>query len=345
MRRAFLITITGVSILSFATVSCGKEGPVETRDPTAAFEWMTSRHFGDIVEASRVAANVGGEAITFGEIAVCLDYIPVLSPEECLDSLIDMYLVNEHATDADRSDPRVEDARRSGLANVELRERIERPLGVTPIDESTIEDFLQNPETRPFVDVPELRTCSHLLVQGPRGDDGVMEFLQQIHDEVDWSDVRTSSDLNRIAAEYRDAGNELAYAFRVEAHLTFPAHSEPPTHGGLIRAEKEFSDALFEVDLVGSVSAPVQTSYGAHIILLEEIIPARHLSISDARALAVHELTQRTRAEMMNEEVMGITERYEVEWIRDNLAYLGSQYDDLLQSQSERLREEIVPDE
>ena len=327
-------------------VSCDDENEeVRARDPGITHEWMTSRHFGDLVGADRIAATVGDRSISFGEIAVCLEYMPALSPEECLNSLIDIYVLIEHATDDDRDDPRLADARTSGLANALLRERIELAVIETPVDEASIEDFLVNPETRPFVDVPELRVCSHLIVQGPPESDAEMPFVQRIYDEVDWSTIRSPASLRQVGRDYRGDATDIGLTLRVESRLTFPPYSDPPTHGGLHRAVREFSDALFAIEEVGTVSHPVATSFGAHIILLHEVIPERQLSPTEARALAVHELTQRARIEMMNEEIMRITALHEVDWFSENLAYLGSHFDDVLQSHSEQLREEIIPDE
>lgn len=345
MDRVVPKTTVCILVACLALGACDEEESLPTADSAAALDWMTTRHFGADTDATRIVARVGAEEISIGDVAVCLEYMPAASPAQCLDRLVDDQLVLQHATDVDRDDARVDDARKSGLAFAFLRDAIERPLSEAPVSDAAITEFMVNPGTRPFIDIPELRECSHILVQGEAGDESALGFARQLHANVDWSSVRSGADLVRIADEYRSAAEELQLSIRVESGLSYPPYSDPATHGGLSRAVREFSDTLFGLDQIGAVSAPVVTEFGVHIVLLEGITPARQLAPEEARFLAIHELTQRQRAETMDALSGETTARHEIVWYDDNLAYLGSQYDAVLQQHSEQLREEIAPDD
>lgn len=330
--------LISVSVLG---LGCSSEEPIPQGDHSASLERITHEVFADDSDPNQVLATVGDSPITLGDVAVCLEYMPARTTAFCLNAWIDVKVLELEAIEADRQQGAVRDAVNAGLAFAYLREHILRPIRDQPPTEAELEAFMMDPETRPYFDLPAFRRSSQILASGP--DELAMEWAQRVRDEGEWDGVTTGRQLRALVRPFVEPAREAGVTIRVEEGLVFPPHTETGTHGGVMRAVPEFAIPLFAIDSVGGVSQPVLSDFGAHIILLEEIIPPRQRTPEEASALALAELSQRRRtAQLASLIERAYTER-EVVWIQENLSFLGAQYDTVFQRQNEEIRAGVSP--
>jgi len=143
---------------------------------------------------------------------------------------------------------------------------------------------------------PESRDVRHILVSEKSGD------------EVDFDESKAEAD--RIYAELRGGGDFAALA---------KANSDDPgskANGGKLTISRgqtvpEFDKVSFDLDL-GTISKPVKTTYGYHIIeALSPVRKAKSTPLSKVRASIKATLLQDKRTEVMTEWVKGLEEDYE----------------------------------
>jgi parvulin-like peptidyl-prolyl isomerase len=151
-------------------------------------------------------------------------------------------------------------------------------------------------ELRDGLSAPEMRRASHALVP-LRADareetvDAAMRLATRIRDEL-------RDEAAPAAALDRFAGPRGAFTVEVE-------HLAPLGRDGLVTP---FADALFGASAPGLLDTIVRTSFGLHVVVLEEIVPPwevpreewepvlrRQLAI-EARARATEELARRLSA-------------------------------------------------
>ncbi len=329
--------------LCICLVGCGQDEPTIEGDHTASLQRITQEVFADDSDPNQVLATVGDVPITLGDVAVCLEYMPARTTAFCLDAWIEIRILQNEAIERDRQQGSVRDAVNAGLAFAYLREHILRPVRDQAPTEAELDDFIMDPETRPYFDVPALRRSSQIVVSGP--DHLVMEWAQRIRDEGAWEGVRVGPHLHAIIVPFVEPAREAGLRITVEGGLVFPAHTEAATHGGISRAVPEYSNALFAMESIGDVSQPVLSSFGAHIILLEEIMAPRERTPEEARTLALAELSQRRRGIQLAQMLQRTSTEVEVTWIEENLSFLGAQYDTVFQIQSEEIRAGVNPNE
>ena len=88
------------------------------------------------------------------------------------------------------------------------------------------------------------------------------------------------------------------YAQEHDAKTPFPVKAEElPAITMKASIERPYKDALFAANSVGPLKSPVKTSYGWHVIFLEEIIPAEHETVSEAEEGIRERLSQKKRLE------------------------------------------------
>ena len=100
----FPTTVSKALVLAaLVSVTACRSRPIEPLEAdTHVVAWATQRHLDDQVDPEAVAAYVNDEAITLGQVALCVDAEPIRTPRQCLDILIDTRLINRHATAAHR---------------------------------------------------------------------------------------------------------------------------------------------------------------------------------------------------------------------------------------------------
>ena len=140
------------------------------------------------------------------------------------------------------------------------------------------EEFLQNrfeAQKGRFIS-PEQRRVSHILVEfAANADEAVKETARQEAQDVT-DRARDGEDFAALAAEFSDDigsaefGGDLGWL-------------EP----GVM--SDSFENALYELSMESSVSDPVQTGFGWHVIQLQEIQAASGMSYEEARATLIQE--------------------------------------------------------
>lgn len=323
-------------LLLAGAVACGDSDVPPSEAEEARVDWIVDRHFGGDVDPRSEVARVDGDPITVGEIALCLEARPVLTAQACLDQLVETRLIVRRATEAERRDPRVEEATIAARAQVLLREAVERPVYARGITDEAIEAFVHNPDHRYFFSAPEYRTASHLLVRGEPDAPAVDALAARIAAETDWSQVDTLADLQRLRERYAGV---IADEGLQGVDLIVDAHVQVPDPRYVFDAR--FVDALFAIDPEASppLSGPVRSDFGVHFILLEAVRPAQELDPGEARAIARVELQQRARVETFQALVRDVTRRVEVLLIPDNVAILQRGDEEILRRGSAEIRE------
>lgn len=132
--------------------------------------------------------------------------------------------------------------------------------------------------------IPEQRHARHILFKvSPQADEQTVEKKKKLAEEV-LARIRKGEDFATLARQYsegptKDSGGDLGFF----------------SQGRMV---KPFDEVVFSMQ-PGAVSDPVRTSFGFHIIKLEEIRPARTRSFEEVKG----ELAKA----MKKEEVKGIT--------------------------------------
>lgn len=338
--RAIALTCLVVSAL---VVCCADDGPPEAVDAFRVVDWAVEQHLGE-ADPAQVVATVADELITAADVSLCLQHRPTNTVRACVDALVDTAVLLQEARDGDRGHPTVSDVRSSALAEAFLRDNVVRAVNEDSLTDAEMRQFRTDPGTRVYIDMPELRRSSHLRTWGE--DDAAAELLaREIYDQTDWTEVTTAHLLGEVAAAARPRAQELGASVAAESLPFTGPFFDGPTHGAVMVMVEPFARALYELEAIGDISGPVQSQFGWHIILLEEVREPTALEPDDAHAVVVGELLARARARTINELIQRASERHNVHWIPENIGFLGSQYDNVLRSQSEALRESINPDE
>ena len=233
---------------------------------------------------SRVVSNpiarVGEGAIGTAQVVARMER-DGSTREDALRSLIDEELL-------------VQEARRRGIdRNAKLARATDRSMvramladfeqaltpALVPPDEVRA-DFEANAEK---YQVLERRRSWHLLVKdsSPQGRVTAGELLAELREADDPRSV-----FERYASEQPPREIEVV------------AEELPPISRNA-RFEQAFKDALFAADATGLLRAPVQTSYGWHLVFLEEIIPGETRTLDDVEVEIRERLSQKKRFEKL----------------------------------------------
>ena len=306
-------------------------------------QFIVDRQFNGEVDPATEIARVNNDIIYVSDLAICLEAHPGYTIERCLEVLIDIPLLLQQETDADRNAMEVSDGRTFALASAILREEIERPTTDGHISEQALQDFMTDPHSRIYFESPPLRQASHMLVKTGEGMSPVQarEIATRIHQEVDWQNVSTLSDLREVGSRYQDEIEQAGFSLVVESLPASPAFTDPPEWSGFIRLDPDFLEGLFSIAEVGQVSQPTQSSFGMHFILLEEEIPAIVLSPEDAREIALLELTHRERTIRSLQLIEELGEKHDVLRIEPNFDYLRGSAEEIFQFQRTQMQQEI----
>jgi len=129
---------------------------------------------------------------------------------------------------------------------------------------------------------PESRLASHILIEvDPEADDGAIESARQQAEDLA-KRALAGEDFAALAEEFSQdtgsaaSGGDLGWV-------------EP---GFMVQA---FEDALYALSSSSSISDPVQTGFGWHVIQLRDIRPAAGMSFEEARETLLAEYTAETQ--------------------------------------------------
>jgi parvulin-like peptidyl-prolyl isomerase len=228
------------------------------------------------VEEERVASPTevpSGDAHVGGDVVATVDGIPItvrevealareahLSPQAALRELEDELVLSRAAERAGlAAAPEVADETRRAAVRALLHRVIEPAHTPEAVTDAEIEARRQ--EIASGLSAPETRRASHVLVQIPRDAsearvDAAMRLARQIRDEL-------TTEADPASALDRHTGHEGAFDLLVE-------HLDPMAREQLVAP---FADALFGAAAPGLLPEPVRTSYGVHVVVLEEVIP------------------------------------------------------------------------
>lgn len=272
-------------------MGCGHEpGAAETTAPSQALRGPVAR-VGDAVVGGDVVSTVDGEPIRLSEVEEVVRATG-LSPRLALQRLQDERVLAHVATRGGAEEPREarEAARRAAVRALLAREieAVHTPAAVPSADVER-----RASEIRAGLSGPETRRASHVLVPLPEDASeervaAAMRLATRIRDALR-AESAPASALDRFA------GEQGAFSVEVE-HLHAMRRDELAT---------PFADALFGAASPGLIDEVVRTSFGVHVVVLEEIVPPwevpreewepavrRQLAL-EARAHAVQDLARR----------------------------------------------------
>ena len=133
---------------------------------------------------------------------------------------------------------------------------------------------------------PELRGSAHALVRvpdkaAPELDRDARALAERIH-----AALATEPGLH--ASHLEETARRLARETKLE--LVFESHPVTPREGRFV---PEYITALFSIPEVGRVSAVTHTTYGWHVILLTEVIPAKQFTRDEFADLVLPDIRRK----------------------------------------------------
>lgn len=122
--------------------------------------------------------------------------------------------------------------------------------------------------------------------------------------------VETEEEAQRIAQEIKDG---LDFKEAAQKYSSCPSSSQGGSLGEFTRGQMvpEFENATFSMT-PGSISEPVQTQFGYHLIQLEKLTPAGTLPFEQAQAAAKEQLVLSKRQALYLGKRQELENRYEV---------------------------------
>lgn len=288
MRRGALLWLASLA-------ACGGTEPVALAPAPPAPAEQAAAARGTASVGGDVVATVDGEPITLGEIEelsrtggiTALEALRRLEAERVLERLA--------ASSPAAADPAVERAARRAAVRALLARDVE--AGREPETVSAADLEARRVEIAAGLSAPETRRASHALIPLSDGAseaqvEAAFRLARRIRDEV-----RSSETPSAALDGY--AGPQGGLEVTVE-------HMDPLRREDVVAP---FADALFSAAEPGLIGEPVRTSYGVHVIVLEEIVPPwevpreeweavlRRQIAAERRALALEELAGRLAAD------------------------------------------------
>jgi len=136
---------------------------------------------------------------------------------------------------------------------------------------------------------PEQVKASHILVES---EDMAIEILAELE------------------------GKELTFEEAAEKYSTCPSKQRGGDLGFFTRGQMvtAFEEAAFQLE-PGSMSEPVKTEYGWHIIMVAEKQPARQKPLDEVREALSEKLTSEKQYKLYNDTLASLKEKYTVEYM------------------------------
>jgi hypothetical protein len=284
--------IRAVVVLTvFVAAGCGSD-----RDPTVAGSAEVRDRPG-AVDPGQVVATVDGQPISARDVESLLAEADAgLTPRAALDALVEQQLL---AAEARRrgfaSSADVAAERDRALARALLEQRVSR-IGIDELDQQRLRAVYDKQIDR-FVHGPQRRVVHAVAIVGEQAleDDDARELASRVY-----SAVRDATS----AGAFREAVEPIAAAHEKSLLL----ENLPPFAAGSKRFVGPFVDAVFALASPGSVSKPFRTSFGWHVALLIEELPAVDVPFEEAREIIGRERLPVARArstESLLEELRG----------------------------------------
>lgn len=295
-------------------------------------------------DEQQVVARVNGQGITGDDLKEYWRLHPELSAPEVVDQLVEQQILALEARERGYHEyPEVSFARKQGMVSALLADEVE--ARAEP-DLSRRDEMLE--QVTQMRRVPEGLRVTHLVVLVPRemeNDEGSTERLsgeqrdevfdtarQIVGDVQQWLDGRVDDDaLREAAAQFHDRAAEEGLEIIVEPHMLFPRAGEDfhAEHlpGRWTRVVSDFAKGAETVageDQLGSLSEPVRTDFGWHLIRVIEVMEERPADRDAVEEYVDYELRVRAQREKFHERVEEWAKELEASVYPDRL---GSVFD------------------
>lgn len=299
-----LALISSLIVVTMASSGCHDK--VTTHEPAAsAFARLEAAPV-----AGDVIAKVGEREISRAELESFWRQHPELDRAQALDAIIDRQLLSVVAAEryAD-GDEALDYARKRGLVDALLTSKIELSETTEVADHERAQI-----EAKVLAEARKLEgyRASHLLVMIPeQADEASWEKgLGVIESQRALALQRPGLDGLYLARE-QSGGEVEGFKIIINASLMFPAPGENVARSQLpagwldvVAPFKEATAKLIAEEGVGSLSAPVRTKFGWHIILAEEHIKGTAL-VGEALEEATQEMAEEVSAQRRLAKLLG----------------------------------------
>ncbi len=254
---------------------------VSAVDERSLMQQRVQHVFGDGVMSDDIVATVGPDSITTGDVATWLTLFPTLSTQQAIDDLIDVWLGSQSSSGAPEVEGMVEDAERQARVLHWLMRDAWSVTEASPSPEA-VRELVDEPANRVLFGLPELRRVSHLLLRPEEtatdaDREWARETLLALREEL--SDLPSGVYAEDLLALVDRLGAQAAthrMTVVVDRNFALPReYSGTPRWQGIEQADPAFASAAFAAELqVGDLTDVVESQFGLHLILLEEIMPS-----------------------------------------------------------------------
>lgn len=289
--RAHALTLVALALCSFG---CGRPQASEPRPRREA------------EDVTLVVANVGGRPIGAADVAARMADRGI-DARTALEELIDeeILLREAHARGLTLS-PEAQQQLERTMVRAMLRD-FERELTPESLsDEAVRADFEANKDK---LQIPERRDSWHILVRG--SDEAARARARSILEQV------------RTADAPRAVYDRYAARETLEGGIEIKAEDLPPI-SKRADIENAYKNALFDAKSEGPINQVVETSYGLHVIVLTEIMPAERQTLDEVEQEIRDRLSRTKRFEKLVFTVRSLEAEGLVEYDDENVRRLLS---------------------
>lgn len=157
-----------------------------------------------------------------------------------------------------------------------------------------------------------------LLATAELKDEDIKKFYEENKDAFKQAE---SADASHILVEEEDKAREIYEKIKnggdfeelAKEYSTCPSKEKGGNLGTFTKGQmvKEFEDAVFENE-VGTITEPVKTQFGYHIIKINQKNDARELSFDEVKDRIVEQVRRQKEQEIYNKKITELKDKYEV---------------------------------
>jgi len=276
-------------------VGCGTAEPAPPATTSAGAELPQAPREAAATVGGDVVATVEGQPITIEEVEEVAHTVGI-TPLEALRRLEDERVLSRLAAASPvADDPAVERAARRAAVRALLAREIEAGREPEAIPVADVE--ARHEAIAEMMSAPETRRASHALVAlAPDAAqaqlDAAIRLARRIRDGVRASESPS-------AALDAFSGSQGGLEVSVE-------HMEPMRRADLV---SPFAETLFGAPQPGLIEEPIRTSFGIHVIVLEEIIPPWEVPREEWEPVIRRQLAAERRAEALEQLATRLSEQ------------------------------------